>query len=52
MVYLPLFLLRLGQNDNIYMVEQEFLYFFSLTGIQEKLFKEKNFTLSYEVSEP
>ena len=27
MVYLPLFLLRLGQNDNIYMVEQEFLYF-------------------------
>ena len=52
MVYLSLFLLRLGQIDKIYMVEQEFLYSFSLTGIQEKLFKGKNVTLSYEISEP
>ena len=45
------FLLLFGQFDNIYKVEQDSLYFFLEGGFKGIYLREKNFTLSYVVSE-
>ena len=46
-----LFLLLFGQIDNIYKVEQDSLYFFLEGGFRGIYLRERNFTLSYVVSE-
>ena len=45
------FLLLFGQFDNIYKVEQDSLYFFLEGGFKGIYLRERNFTLSYVVSE-
>ena len=45
------FLLLFGRFDNIYKVEQDSLYFFLEGGFKGIYLREKNFTLSYVVSE-
>ena len=46
------FLLQFGQIDHIYKVEQDSLYFFFLEGGSKGIYlRERNFTLSYVVSE-
>ena len=53
MFYLPiyLFLLLFGQTDNIYNVEQDFLYLFLEGGFKGIYLRKRNLTLSYVVSE-
>ena len=52
MFYLPIcFFLLFGQIGNIYKVEQDSLYFFLEGGFKGIYFRERNFTLSYVVSE-
>ena len=46
-----LFLLIFGQIDNIYKVEQDSLYFFLEGGFKGIYLRERNFNLSYVVSE-
>ena len=46
-----LFLLLFGQIGNIYKVEQESLYFFLEGAFKGIYLRERNFTLSYVVSE-
>ena len=45
------FLLLFGQFDNVYKVEQDSLYFFLEGGFKGIYLRQKNFTLSYVVSE-
>ena len=46
-----LFLLLIGRIDNIYKVEQDCLYVFLEGGFKWNYLRERNFTLSYVVSE-
>ena len=46
-----LFLLLFGQIDHIYKVKQDSLYFFLEGGFKRNYLRERNFTLSYVVSE-